>query len=158
MKNFKNGLLWYAIKRILQGIPMVIVIVLFCFTVIQLAPGSPLAMLGGSDGITEKQQAMLEEQWGLNEPLPVQCWKYCKSMLTFDLGTSYRQSRPVADIILERLPATLLLLLPALAIAVLLGVSVGMYCSRHMHSIGDSAATVLALAGYSVPLSGSDRC
>ena len=56
------------------------------------------------------------------------------------------------EVILERLPTTLLLLLPALAIAVLLGVSVGMYCSRHMHSLGDSLASILALAGYSVPL------
>ena len=152
MKSFKNSLTWYAIKRLLQGIPLVLVVVLFCFVVIQLAPGSPLALLGGSDGITPQQQAMLEEQWGLNEPLPKQCLTYFKQMLTFNLGTSYRQSRPVRDIILERLPATLLLMLPALAIAVLLGVSVGMYCSKHMHSIGDGVATILALAGYSVPL------
>lgn len=152
MNNFKNSLLWYSIKRFLLGIPLILVVVLFCFTVIQLAPGSPLTLIGGSDGITPEQQAMLEEQWGLNEPLGKQCLTYCKNMLTFDLGTSYRQSRPVIDIILERLPATLLLMLPALAIAVILGVSVGMYCSRHMHSVGDSVATVFALAGYSVPL------
>jgi peptide/nickel transport system permease protein len=152
MENFRNSLSWYAAKRLLQGIPLIIVVVLFCFTVIQLAPGSPLSLMGGSDGITPEQQAMLEEHWGLNESLPKQLLSYSKRMLTFDLGTSYRQSRPVAEIILERLPATLLLLLPALMIAVFLGVSIGMYCARHMHSLGDSFATVLALAGYSVPL------
>lgn len=152
MNNFKNSLLWYTIKRLLQGIPMILVVVLFCFTVIQLAPGDPLTLLGGSDGITPEQEAMLKEEWGLDEPLAKQCLTYCKQMLTFNLGTSYRQSRPVTDIILERLPATLLLMLPALAIAVFLGVRVGMYCSRHMHTLGDNIATIFALAGYSVPL------
>ena len=152
MKNFKNSLLWYAIKRLLQGIPLIIVVVLFCFAVIQLAPGTPLAMLGGSDGLTDEQEAYLTEEWGLNDSIPKQLLTYGKNMLTFDLGDSYRQERPVADIILERIPATLLLLLPALAIAVVLGVSVGVYCSRHMHRLGDNVATVLALAGYSVPL------
>lgn len=152
MNSFKNSLVWYAIKRLIQGIPMVLIVVLFCFVVIQLAPGSPLSLLGGSDGITPQQQAMLEEQWGLNEPIGKQCLTYFKQMLTFNLGTSYRQNRPVTDLILERLPATLILMLPALALAVLLGVSVGMYCSQHMHSLGDGVASVLALAGYSVPL------
>lgn len=152
MKDFRNSLLWYAIKRLLQGIPLIIVVVLFCFAVVQLAPGSPLALMGGSEGITEEQEAYLTEQWGLDQPLSTQCLRYCKNMLTFDLGNSYRQSRPVTDIILERLPATLLLMLPALLIAIAIGVSVGIYCSRHMHTLGDSMMTVLALAGYSVPL------
>lgn len=150
--NFKNSLAWYAVKRLLQGIPLIIVVVLFCFTVIQLAPGSPVALMGGGDGMTEEQEQYFEEQWGLDKPIAVQCISYCKRMLTFDLGDSYRQGRPVMDIILERIPATLLLLLPALAIAVVLGVTVGMFCAKHMHSISDSAITVVALAGYSVPL------
>ena len=136
MNNFKNSLLWYTIKRLLQGIPMILVVVLFCFTVIQLAPGDPLTLLGGSDGITPEQEAMLKEEWGLDEPLAKQCLTYCKQMLTFNLGTSYRQSRPVTE----------------LASAVCLGVRVGMYCSRHMHTLGDNIATIFALAGYSVPL------
>lgn len=152
MSNFRNSLLWYAIKRLLQGIPLIIIVVLFCFAVIQLAPGTPLSLLGGSDGITAEQEAYLTEKWGLNDSLFTQCINYCTSMLTFDLGDSFRLGRPVMEVILERLPTTLLLLLPALAIAVLLGVSVGMYCSRHMHSLGDSLASILALAGYSVPL------
>lgn len=152
MKNFKNSLLWYAIKRTLQGIPLIIIVVLFCFTVTQLAPGGPVALMGGSEGLTPEQEAMFNEMWGLDKPLWQQCWEYCKKMLTFDLGISFRQSRPVMEIILERLPATALLLLPALTIAVIIGVSVGMYCSRHMHTLGDSLVSVIALAGYSVPL------
>lgn len=152
MGEFQNSIVWYSAKRLVQGIPMVIVVVLFCFVVIQLAPGTPISMISGSDGITQEQQQLLEEQWGLNEPLAKQSWVYLKNMLSFDLGISYRQGRPVIDIILERLPATLLLMLPALAIAVLLGVSVGIYCSRRMNSFSDSIATVVTLAGYSVPL------
>lgn len=152
MKNFKNSLLWYACKRALQGIPMVIVVVLFCFCVIQLAPGDPVALMGGSEGMTQEQYDRYAEQWGTDQPLLQQCLTYCKNMITFNLGTSYRQNRPVMDIILERLPATMILLLPALAIACLLGVSIGIYCARHMHNLGDNTFTVLALSGYSVPL------
>lgn len=152
VKNFKNTLPWYVIKRVVQGIPLIIIVVLFTFTVIQMAPGSPIALMGGSDGITAEQEAMLKKQWGLDEPLWKQCTSYCKNMLTFELGTSYRQNQPVTEIILDRLPATLILMVPALIAAVILGVGVGMYCSKHMHSLGDSMATVFALAGYSVPL------
>ena len=152
MENFKNSLLWYSIKRLLQGIPLIIIVVLFCFAVIQLAPGTPLSLLGGSDGITPEQEAYLTEKWGLNDSLFEQIVNYCKNMLTFDLGDSYRLGRPVMEVILERLPTTLLLLLPSLAIASVLGVSVGMYCARHMHTLGDNVMSVVALAGYSVPL------
>ena len=152
MENFKNSLLWYSIKRLLQGIPLIIIVVLFCFAVIQLAPGTPLSLLGGSDGITPEQEAYLTEKWGLNDSLFEQIVNYCKNMLTFDLGDSYRLGRPVMEVILERLPTTLLLLLPSRAIASVLGVSVGMYCARHMHTLGDNVMSVVALAGYSVPL------
>lgn len=88
MENFKNSLLWYSIKRLLQGIPLIIIVVLFCFAVIQLAPGTPLSLLGGSDGITPEQEAYLTEKWGLNDSLFEQIVNYCKNMLTFDLGDS----------------------------------------------------------------------
>ena len=86
MENFKNSLLWYSIKRLLQGIPLIIIVVLFCFAVIQLAPGTPLSLLGGSDGITPEQEAYLTEKWGRNDSLFEQIVNYCKKMLTFGLG------------------------------------------------------------------------
>lgn len=152
MNRLKTSLIWYAFKRILQGIPLVLVVVLFCFAIIQLAPGDPIAMLGGSEGLTEEQYQYYAEQWGTNQPLGKQCLQYCKNMLSLNLGDSYRQGRPVTEIILERLPATMLLLLPALGIACILGIAVGMYCARHMYTLGDNIFSVLALSGYSVPL------
>lgn len=152
MQNNKNSLLKYSFKRLLQGIPLIVVVVLFSFAIIQLAPGDPVSLIAGGDDMTQEQIDYLTEQWGLDQPLPVQMWRYCTKMLRFDLGISYRQARPVLDIILERLPYTLLLLIPSLLIATIIGVLAGVYCATHMHSTGDSIMTVAALTGYSVPL------
>ena len=152
MRDFKHSLLNYSIKRLLQGIPLIILVVLFSFAIIQFAPGEPISLIAGGDDMTQEQIDYLTEQWGLDQPIHIQMWRYCTKMLRFDLGISYRQARPVLDIILERLPYTLLLLIPSLLIATVIGVSVGVYCATHMHSTGDSVMTVAALTGYSVPL------
>lgn len=154
MQSYKNTLLYYAVKRLIQGIPLIIVVVLFSFAIIQFAPGDPISLLAGGEDMTQEQIDYLTQQWGLDQPIHVQLWRYCTQLLSFNLGVSYRQARPVMDIILERLPYTLLLLLPSMAIATVIGVCVGVYCATHMHSIGDSAVTIVALTGYSVPLFG----
>lgn len=64
MRDFKHSLLNYSIKRLLQGIPLIILVVLFSFAIIQFAPGEPISLIAGGDDMTQEQIDYLTEQWG----------------------------------------------------------------------------------------------
>lgn len=80
--------------------PANILVVLFSFAIIQFAAWEPISLIAGGDDMTQEQIDYLTEQWGLDQPIHIQMWRYCTKMLRFDLGISYRQARPVLDIIL----------------------------------------------------------
>ena len=97
------------------------------FILPRLMPGNPLALIAGVDVglMTPAERAELIEQVGLNEPLLAQFFDYWKSVLTFDLGYSYRSGRSIAEMIGERLPWTLLITLGSLMIASVIGIILG---------------------------------
>src|SRR6202012_5010564 len=88
---------------------------------------------------------------GVNQPLPVQFWKYVKAVAHGDLGTSYVRRQPVLEVIMERLPNTLLLDAFALVIAIMGGVWLGGLAARRPGSAGDNAVSVLGMVFYAVP-------
>jgi peptide/nickel transport system permease protein len=94
----------------------------------------------------------LRAQFGLDRPMHEQLLIYLRDMATLDLGFSHRQQQPVATLILERLPATLLLTLTAFAFAVIGGVALGVMAARRVGRAADSAITVLALTFYATPI------
>lgn len=94
----------------------------------------------------------LRREFGLDQPLWVQFWLYVAKVAQFDLGYSLRFRAPVLDLILGRLPATLLLMGTALIISSLLGVLLGVLAARRPYGAVDNTATVAALAGYSMPV------
>ncbi len=109
--------------------------------------------MAGEAGASDAQfVAQLREQFGLDKPLPVQLANYLGHVLQFDLGFSYRQQQPVVDLILERLPATLLLTGTAFALSLLFGIGLGALASRHAGRWLDSVITVVALVFYATPL------
>jgi peptide/nickel transport system permease protein len=139
--------------RMVKAVLVVIGIVILNFFLIRLAPGDPAQVLAGEAGAAdEKFVAQLRLQFKLDEPLPSQLWAYLKGILTFDLGFSYRQQRTVTDLILERLPATLLLTLAAFTIALVGGVILGTLAARNVGRWVDSAISALALICYATPL------
>ena len=112
----------YLRNRLLQVLPVVLGIALLNFLVLQLAPGDVVDVLAGEAGAaTPEQMAALRAQFGLDQPMAAQLLAYLGRLLTLDLGWSYRQNMPVLDLILSRLPATLLLMALAMGLALALG-------------------------------------
>jgi len=147
------GKLSFVGKRLIKAAVVLLAIVVLNFLLIRLAPGDPAAVMAGEAGAGDaKFVAQLREQFGLDRPLPEQLAIYVKGLLSFDMGYSYRQQRSVAELIGDRLPATLLLTLTAFAIAVGGGVALGALAAVRVGRWADSIITVIALVFYATPL------
>ena len=139
--------------RLLQGLLALLVIATVNFMLVHSAPGDPVSIMAGEAGASDPQfVAQLRAQFGLDQPLPVQLANYLGHVLQLDLGYSYRQQQPVVDLILQRLPATLLLTGTAFALSLAFGVGLGALAARHAGKAVDSVITVVALVFYATPL------
>ena len=140
-------------SRLVQGAFAILVIATVNFLLIRAAPGDPVSVMAGEAGASDPQfVAQLRTQFGLDKPLPVQLGNYLSHVAQLDLGYSYRQQQPVLDLIVQRLPATLLLTGSAFVLSVLFGVALGAWASRRAGSLTDSAITTFALLFYATPL------
>jgi peptide/nickel transport system permease protein len=140
-------------QRALKIVVVVLAIAVTNFLLIHAAPGDPASVIAGESGAADPQlMAQLRAQFGLDQPLTTQLAIYLNHVLHGDLGTSFRQGRPVASLILERLPATLLLTLTAFLFAIIAGVTLGAMAAQRVGRITDTLITVLALGFYATPL------
>lgn len=121
----------YLTRRLLQMIPVLVVISIIQFSLVNLAPGGPLKIYALDPNMTPEDIARLEEQLGLNQPLVVRYVKWMGNMLRGDLGYSYFTHQPVTEMIAERLPATLQLGLAATLISYSIGIPLGVYSGLH---------------------------
>ena len=139
--------------RLLQGLLALLLIATVNFMLVRAAPGDPVSIMAGEAGASDPQfVAQLRQQFGLDQPLPNQLASYLGRVLQLDLGFSYRQQQSVAALILERLPATLLLTGTAFVLSLAMGIGLGALASRHAGKWIDSAITVVALVFYATPL------
>jgi peptide/nickel transport system permease protein len=146
-------MLSFIAQRIGKGVVVLVAIIVMNFFLIRLAPGDPAMVMAGEAGASDKVfVAQLREKFGLDRPLPEQLFVYVKGVLALDLGFSFRQQAPVSRLILERLPATLLLTLSAFVISLALGLLFGVLAARFAGSWIDTAITVFALIFYATPL------
>jgi peptide/nickel transport system permease protein len=145
------GLASYILRRILQLVPVALAIVVINFTLVHLAPGDPAQVLAG-EYATPEYVARLHELYGLDQPLPVQLGKYLRAIVHGDLGQSFSYRQPVLDIILSRVPATLLLILTSQILGLIIGTALGTISARFYPSRVDSGLSFLSLAGYSMPI------
>lgn len=139
--------------RLAKGVVVLFGIALLNFLLIHAAPGDPATVLAGEAGAADEvllQQ--LREQFGLDRPLIEQMFIYLKSYATLDLGFSYRQQQPVLPLILDRLPATLLLTGSAFLVSLCLGVGAGILAASRAGRWSDTAITTAALVFYATPL------
>ena len=146
-------MLSFVAQRVVKGVIVLLAIVVLNFFLIRLAPGDPAVVMAGEAGASDQvfvQQ--LREKFGLDKPLPEQLFIYVKGIATLDLGFSFRQQAPVSKLILERLPATLLLTLTAFAISLVLGVLFGTFAARFAGTFLDTAITIFALIFYAMPI------
>ena len=135
--------------RLLRALVTIVMVVTFAFVVLRLS-GDPALLIMSVDAPPEAIAAF-RQSWGLDDPLWVQYLRYFGAIAQGDLGRSMRDGRDAIDLVLERIPATLMLTLPALAIKIGLGVPAGIYAALHRNSLADRMVMVLAVAGFTIP-------
>jgi peptide/nickel transport system permease protein len=135
--------------RLLRAVVTIIMVVTFAFVVLRLS-GDPAQIIMGADAPPEAVEAF-RTAWGLDQPLWRQYLHYFGAILSGDLGRSMRDGRDAILLVLERIPATLVLTLPALAIKLGLGIPAGIYAALHRNSWADRMVMLLAVAGFTVP-------
>jgi peptide/nickel transport system permease protein len=144
-------MLSYIGRRVLQAIPLLIGVSVIGFGLMHLAPGGPLAVYTLNPTITAQDIERIKVIFGLDQPVHVQYLKWATGMFTGNWGYTFFGGRPVLGVIVERLPATMLLMGSALSIAILLGITVGMIGAARRYSVWDYLATSGALVALSFP-------
>ncbi len=140
----------YLIRRLAQLVPTVGIILVGTFVLVHLAPGDPILALAGEQGDAAYYAAM-RRRFGLDLPLPRQLAVYLANVLRGDLGASYVHGRSSLAVVVDRLPATLLLASAALVISSFVGVGLGVVAARRAHRPTDVGVRVAALCGYAAP-------
>jgi peptide/nickel transport system permease protein len=143
------SLFLFVLKRLGRGLVTIWFAVTVTFLLLRLLPGDP-ALAIASTNMTPEIRADLLEQYGLDQPLPVQYFKYIGELLQGNLGISFSQSIPVTDALLERLPWTLLLVGAAILITLILGVPLGVLAAARAGGLWDRAVQVVAVTGQSL--------
>ena len=142
-------MLKYVCKRLIYYVFVLLGVSIIAFLLMSLAPGSPARLILGDDASDEAVEAY-EEELGLNDPLPVQYWIFLKGIVTGNLGDSIYFHRPVMDLIAERLPATGLLAVGALAVALIISLPLGIIAAVKRGTFVDFISMTFALLGQSI--------
>ncbi len=143
-------MLRFALQRLAASVPVLLLVTLIAFSVMQLVPGDPAAAIAGA-GATNQEIEAIRQQLGLDRPFLEQLVAWYGGLVQGDLGRSILLNRPVWQAITERLPITLPLALFALVLTILIGVPAGVIAALRANSWVDQAVTGLALLGVSVP-------
>ena len=143
----------YALRRLAQAVPTVLVIVALNFLLLQLAPGDAADVLAGEAGsATPEFMAQLRKTFGLDQPLAVQLLLYIKQIVSLDLGYSFRHGMPVVELIGSRLGPTLLLMVTVLLTAVGVGTLLGAFAARKLNRWQDNLISMLTVLAYATPV------
>ena len=160
-------MLSYILKRFLLMIPTLFGVLLLTFAVIQFVPGGPVeqylaeskastgasgeSVYRGGKGVTEKRLAEIKALYGFDKPAPERFWIMLKSYLTFDLGTSFFQNKPVWQLVKEKLPVSISLGLWTFFLAYSISIPLGIAKAVRAGSRFDLWTTLLVLLGYAIP-------
>src|SRR5688572_19499086 len=146
-------MLSFILRRLVQLLPVLLAIATLNFVLLHMAPGDAADIIAGQMGhATPESVAALRADFGLDKPLWQQYLIYVAKLATLDLGHSFVYQVPVSTLILDRLPATLALMIPALVIAIGLGVVLGVIAARNRGRWIDSVVSVGALVIYATPV------
>jgi peptide/nickel transport system permease protein len=140
----------FVVRRLLWSLPTLLGVTILTFILIHVAPGGPVLALAG-DRATPQQIAQVTHALGLDQPLYVQYAKWIASLVHGDLGFSYVKQAPVAVLIAQRLPQTLLLMGSALLLSVMLAVPLGVYQAYRRNTPFDRVASVVVFLAWSMP-------
>ena len=142
----------YLTSRFIQGLCVLIAMSFLCYILIGLMPGDPIdIMLAANPEATAEDAARLRAIYGLDQPLTARYWSWLKSALSGDFGYSRLFSQPVTDLLLARIPQTLILMIGALSLALLIALPAGIYAAYKKNSLADRAINLTCFAGISIP-------
>ena len=142
-------MLAFVVRRLLQAVLVMLAVALIAFAMFRFV-GDPVNSMLPENATTEDRQA-LRAQLGLDAPIPTQFQRFVRGAVGGDFGISYRNKRPVSDLIAERLPATLELVAAAAVFALVLGVPMGVYTALNRRGFASNLLQVVSLIGISVP-------
>ena len=140
------------IRRTLQAIPLLLLISIILYWILSKAPGGPLAPYLQNPHITAADIARLRHNFGLDQPLPIQYLHWLGNVVQGNLGYSTSNSEDVVTAILQRMPATLLLMGTSFVVSLVIGVAFGIFAAIKPYSWGDYAVTTFAFFGQSMPV------
>jgi peptide/nickel transport system permease protein len=139
--------------RVAYAVILLTAVLILNFSMMHLAPGDVADTISQSMGGADKEILdQIRADYGLDRPFLIQLGSYIGNVLTFDLGYSFFYNTPVTELILQRLPATLLLVFTAQVLALIVGVMLGVISARRPNGLTSHFVTLLALFGYSAPV------
>jgi len=140
----------YVIRRLWQFIPLLFGISLLSFLVMHLAPGDPTALFIDPN-VRPEELMRVRANWGLDQPIYLQYFIWLKNALLLDFGKSYTTGQPVVTEIIERLPYTLMLMIPSFILTLLITIPIGVISAVKKGSWFDNSFTFLSFAGMAIP-------
>ncbi|NEO49266.1 MAG: ABC transporter permease, partial [Moorea sp. SIO4A3] len=142
----------YVVKRLLQGLLTLLLASALSFAIIQFAPGDFLDTLRQNPKISPERIEELKEQFGLDQPAIIQYWRWLVRVVTkFDFGTSFAYFRPVSSLLLERIPATLLLAVASIFITWTIAIPLGILAAVNQNRTTDRFLQVISYTGQGFP-------
>ena len=141
----------YVFNRLLQAIPVLLGVIIITFVLMYIIPGDPVVSMVG-ERYSEETVQQLRQELHLDDPLPLQFLRYMGNVLQGNFGNSFITGEPVAALIIEKFPNTMMLAITAMFFAILIGLTAGIMSSVHPGSFMDRGIMVLALAGISAPV------
>ena len=144
-------MLRFVVRRLLLLIPILLGLSILVFMWIRILPGGPAQALLGERG-TAEQEAQIERQYGLDEPIHVQYWSYLRTVARGDFGDSIATRQPVVEELKQKFPATIELALAAMFFSIAFGIPLGFLAAKKHGSPIDHASLVISLLGISIPI------
>jgi peptide/nickel transport system permease protein len=141
----------YLIRRLLIAIPSLLGISVILFTVLALAPGDPFEELATNPAIPPEVRQQLRASLGMDDPVHIRYFAWLTSMLRGEWGFSFVSRIPVDQLILQRLPTTIIVIGAAQVLALVIALPIGVYAATRPYSLFDKVANVLAFVGFSLP-------
>lgn len=141
----------YIIKRIIQAIPLLLLITIISFLIINLAPGDPVMMFVNPEKMTKVDLDLIRHNLGLDKPLYVRYFIWLGGLLKGDLGISFFRNRPVLEILMEALPNTVVLALASIVLEVIVAIPAGIISAIKRNSISDYFFSTVSFIGISIP-------
>ena len=141
----------YIFRRVLIAIPSLLGISVVLFTVLALAPGDPFGELVSNPNIPAEVAANLRKSFGMDDPVMIRYFRWFAAMMHGDWGFSFASRINVSDLILQRLPVTIIVIGSSQLLALLIALPVGVYAATKPYSLFDQVANTLTFIGFSLP-------